>query len=122
MIFKFRKISPASSGTNKSIQNQPVYYPLITGATHNGLPIWMRSFSIFCVVMKCRKRSRRFNTKNQRKHFARRAETTLDCERQLPDFFISAKTKENLYPFRDFIYEEVKRLHIRRYPYDKFLY
>jgi GTP-binding protein HflX len=39
-----------------------------------------------------------------------------------PSFFISAKTKENLYPFRDFIYEEVKRLHIRRYPYDKFLY
>ncbi|MDR1950775.1 MAG: GTPase HflX [Bacteroidales bacterium] len=39
-----------------------------------------------------------------------------------PNFFISAKTKENLYPFRDFIYEEVKRLHIRRYPYDKFLY
>ncbi|MDR0437253.1 MAG: GTPase HflX [Bacteroidales bacterium] len=39
-----------------------------------------------------------------------------------PSFFISAKTKENLYPFRDFIYEEVKRLHIRRYPYDNFLY
>jgi GTP-binding protein HflX len=39
-----------------------------------------------------------------------------------PNFFISAKTKENLYPFRDFIYEEVKRLHIRRYPYDNFLY
>jgi len=39
-----------------------------------------------------------------------------------PSFFISAKTKENLHPFRDFVYEEVKRLHIRRYPYDKFLY
>ncbi|MCL2683321.1 MAG: GTPase HflX [Bacteroidales bacterium] len=39
-----------------------------------------------------------------------------------PSFFISARTKENLYPFRDFIYEEVKRLHIRRYPYDNFLY
>lgn len=39
-----------------------------------------------------------------------------------PSFFISAKTKENLYGFRDFIYEEVKRLHVRRYPYDHFLY
>jgi len=39
-----------------------------------------------------------------------------------PSFFISAKTKENLHPFRDFVYEEVKRLHIRRYPYDHFLY
>ncbi|MCL2414545.1 MAG: GTPase HflX [Bacteroidales bacterium] len=39
-----------------------------------------------------------------------------------PSFFISAKTKENLHPFRDFVYEQVKQLHIRRYPYDKFLY
>jgi len=39
-----------------------------------------------------------------------------------PVFFISAKTKENLDNFRDFLYEEVKQLHIRRYPYDNFLY
>jgi GTP-binding protein HflX len=39
-----------------------------------------------------------------------------------PMFFISAKTKENVDQFRNFLYEEVKQLHIRRYPYDKFLY
>jgi GTP-binding protein HflX len=39
-----------------------------------------------------------------------------------PVFFISALTKENLDNFRDFLYEEVKQLHIRRYPYDNFLY
>jgi len=39
-----------------------------------------------------------------------------------PSFFISAKTKENLHPFRNFVYEQVKQLHIRRYPYDNFLY
>lgn len=39
-----------------------------------------------------------------------------------PCFFISAKTKENLYNFRDYLYEEVKHIHITRYPNDKFLY
>ncbi|GHV35645.1 GTPase HflX [Bacteroidia bacterium] len=39
-----------------------------------------------------------------------------------PVFFISAVTKENLDNFRNFLYEEVKQLHIRSYPYDNFLY
>jgi GTP-binding protein HflX len=39
-----------------------------------------------------------------------------------PAFFISARTKENLHTFRDFLYEQVREVHITRYPYDKFLY
>lgn len=39
-----------------------------------------------------------------------------------PCFFISAKTKENLEPFKEFLYQEVKRHHIQRYPYDNLLY
>ncbi|MEG1572529.1 MAG: GTPase HflX [Bacteroidales bacterium] len=39
-----------------------------------------------------------------------------------PCFFISAKTKENLEPFKEFLYQEVKRHHLQRYPYDKLLY
>lgn len=49
-------------------------------------------------------------------------ESTWMAKANAPCFFISAKTKENLHPFRDFIYEEVKRIHIQRYPYDQFLY
>ena len=36
--------------------------------------------------------------------------------------FISAKTKENLDEFRKLLYEEVKRKHITRYPYNDFLF
>jgi GTPase len=36
--------------------------------------------------------------------------------------FISAKTKENVEEFRKLLYEEVKKLHIKRYPYNDFLY
>jgi len=36
--------------------------------------------------------------------------------------FISAKTKENLDEFRKLLYEEVKRIHITRYPYNDFLF
>lgn len=39
-----------------------------------------------------------------------------------PCFFISAKTKENLEAFKEFLYQEVKRHHIQRYPYDNLLY
>jgi GTP-binding protein HflX len=39
-----------------------------------------------------------------------------------PAFFISARTKENLQTFRDFLYKQVRETHITRYPYDKFLY
>ena len=36
--------------------------------------------------------------------------------------FISAKTKENVAEMRDFLYEEIKKLHIQIYPYNNFLY
>ncbi|MDR1974414.1 MAG: GTPase HflX [Bacteroidales bacterium] len=39
-----------------------------------------------------------------------------------PAFFISAKTKENLQTFRDFLYTQVRKVHVTRYPYDKLLY
>ena len=37
-------------------------------------------------------------------------------------FFISAKNKTNLEEFRDILYNKVKDIHIKRYPYDHFLY
>ena len=36
--------------------------------------------------------------------------------------FISAKTKENVEELRKLLYEEVKKLHIKRYPFNDFLY
>ena len=36
--------------------------------------------------------------------------------------FISAKTKENVEELRKLLYEEVKKIHVRRYPYNEFLY
>ena len=39
-----------------------------------------------------------------------------------PTVFISAKTKENLNELRKILYEEVKKIHIKRYPYNDFLF
>jgi GTP-binding protein HflX len=39
-----------------------------------------------------------------------------------PALFISATKKENLDELRSLLYEEVKAIHIERYPYDKLLY
>jgi GTP-binding protein HflX len=36
--------------------------------------------------------------------------------------FISAKTKENVDELRHLLYEEVKKIHIKRYPYNEFLF
>jgi GTPase len=36
--------------------------------------------------------------------------------------FISAKTRENIEEFRGLLYEEVKKIHISRYPYNDFLF
>jgi GTPase len=36
--------------------------------------------------------------------------------------FISAKTKENVDELRNVLYEEVKRIHIKRYPFNDFLF
>jgi GTP-binding protein HflX len=39
-----------------------------------------------------------------------------------PTVFISAKTKENIEELRKLLYEEVKKIHIKRYPYNNFLF
>ncbi|MEE9460963.1 MAG: GTPase HflX, partial [Bacteroidales bacterium] len=36
--------------------------------------------------------------------------------------FISAKKLENIKEIRDLLYEKVKEIHAKRYPYDDFLY
>lgn len=40
----------------------------------------------------------------------------------VPAIFISAKGKVNIDEFRSLLYEEVKKLHVIRYPFNKFLY
>lgn len=40
----------------------------------------------------------------------------------LPTIFISATKKENYHGFRNVIYTHVKKMHAKRYPYNKFLY
>jgi GTP-binding protein HflX len=44
----------------------------------------------------------------------------LDKDHQA--IFISAKTKENVEELRNLLYEEVKKIHVKRYPYNTFLY
>ncbi|MCX6300983.1 MAG: GTPase HflX [Bacteroidia bacterium] len=39
-----------------------------------------------------------------------------------PTVFISAKTKENIEELRKLLYVEVKKIHIKRYPYNDFLF
>jgi GTP-binding protein HflX len=36
--------------------------------------------------------------------------------------FISAKTKENVEELKKILYEEVKKIHVKRYPFNDFLY
>lgn len=47
---------------------------------------------------------------------------TWMAKSELPNLFISAVEKENIEEFRKTIYEEVKRIHIKRYPYNNFLF
>lgn len=44
------------------------------------------------------------------------------AKENMPCLFLSARTKENVEEFRKVLYEEVKRVHLTRYPYDKLLY
>jgi GTPase len=39
-----------------------------------------------------------------------------------PVVFISAKTKENVEELKKLLYREVKKIHIKRYPYNDFLF
>jgi GTP-binding protein HflX len=46
----------------------------------------------------------------------------MSTDKHHPTVFISAKTKENIEELRKLLYEEVKKLHTKRYPYNDFLY
>jgi GTP-binding protein HflX len=48
--------------------------------------------------------------------------TWMASEANRKSVFISAKTKENVEEMRTLLYDEVKRIHIQRYPYNEFLY
>lgn len=48
--------------------------------------------------------------------------TWMSSDKHNPTVFISAKTKENLEEFRKLLYDEVKKLHVKRYPFNDFLY
>jgi GTP-binding protein HflX len=48
--------------------------------------------------------------------------TWMASDKHHKTVFISAKTKENVEDLRKLLYEEVKGIHIKRYPYNDFLY
>jgi GTP-binding protein HflX len=48
--------------------------------------------------------------------------TWMSSDKHHLTVFISAKTKENMDEFRNLLYEEVKKLHVKRYPFNDFLY
>jgi GTPase len=48
--------------------------------------------------------------------------TWMSSDKNHLTVFISAKTKENIEELRKIIYEEVKKLHVKRYPFNDFLY
>lgn len=48
--------------------------------------------------------------------------TWMASDKNHKTVFISAGTRDNLGEFRKLLYEEVKRIHIKRYPYNDFLF
>jgi GTP-binding protein HflX len=48
--------------------------------------------------------------------------TWMSSDKHHQTVFMSAKTKENVEELRKLLYEEVKKLHVKRYPYNDFLY
>lgn len=48
--------------------------------------------------------------------------TWMGTDKNYKSVFISAKTKQNIEELRQLLYEEVKQIHIQRYPYNEFLY
>jgi GTPase len=48
--------------------------------------------------------------------------TWMSLDKHHQTVFMSAKTKENVEELRKLLYEEVKKLHVKRYPYNDFLY
>jgi GTP-binding protein HflX len=48
--------------------------------------------------------------------------TWMAVDKNHPVVFISAKTKENVEELKKILYEEVKKIHVTRYPYNDFLF
>ncbi len=48
--------------------------------------------------------------------------TWMSSDKHHPTVFISAKTKENIDELRQLLYDEVKKLHVKRYPFNDFLF
>jgi len=48
--------------------------------------------------------------------------TWMAADKNHRTVFISAKTKENVEELRNLLYEEVKKIHVKRYPYNDFLF
>ncbi len=48
--------------------------------------------------------------------------TWMASDRNHPTVFISAKARENIEELRKLLYEEVKKIHVTRYPYNDFLF
>jgi len=49
-------------------------------------------------------------------------ESSWMSKNNTPSLFVSAKTKENIEELKKRLYEEVKKIHITRFPYNDFLY
>jgi GTPase len=48
--------------------------------------------------------------------------TWMGSDKNLRTVFISAVTKENVDELKNLLHEEVKKIHIKRYPYNDFLF
>jgi GTPase len=48
--------------------------------------------------------------------------TWMSLDKNHSTVFISAKTKENLEELRKLLYDEVKKIHVKRYPFNDFLF
>jgi GTP-binding protein HflX len=49
-------------------------------------------------------------------------ESSWMSKNNTPSLFVSAKTKENIEALKNTLYEEVKKIHVTRFPYNNFLY
>lgn len=62
-------------------------------------------------------------TPKEKKHFSlEELKQTYMAKSNTECIFISALEKENIVEFKQRLYEHAKRIHVTRYPYDKFLY
>lgn len=48
--------------------------------------------------------------------------TWMASDKNHKSVFLSAKTRENVEELRSILYDEVKKIHVKRYPYNEFLY